>query len=468
MTPPKYRPYPSYESSGIGWLGDIPEGWNKTKIKYLAKPGYKTFTDGDWIESPYITNNGIRLIQTGNIGIGEYKEQGFRYITFETFNALNCTEVLTGDVLICRLADPVGRACLAPDLGIKMITSVDVCILKPREVIIPKYLVYALSSDSYLGYLDITARGSTRQRVSREQLSGIGVPLPSLIEQRSIVGILDSETARLDGLIEKKRRLLGLLKEKRQAMISQAVTKGLDPNAPMQYSGIEWLGAVPAHWEVSGLKRFWRVIDCKHLTAEFVEEGVPLASIREVQSRFVALENAKQTTNYYYQQLIEGGRKPLPGDLIFSRNATVGEVAQVADWHPPFSMGQDVCLLRKHSADYSSDYLQFALRSSVVVEQLINLMVGSTFKRVNVEEIRNLIVPMPPVKEQANISVFIIRETHKLDELMAKIEAQIEKIQEYRQALISAAVTGKIDVREYGQAVYQRQVVSLAMAGGEG
>src|SRR5438874_9967705 len=104
------------------------------------------------------------------------------------------------------------------------------------------------------------------------------------------------------------------------------------------------VGVILEDWEVDNLKRFWAVIDCKHLTAKFVGNGIPLASIREVQSRFVELENANQTTQLYYLALIEGGRKPQPGDLIFSRNATVGEVAQVAEWNPPFAMGQDVCL----------------------------------------------------------------------------------------------------------------------------
>src|ERR1041385_5878239 len=103
------------------------------------------------------------------------------------------------------------------------------------------------------------------------------------------------------------------------------------------------VGMIPEDWDTGDLGRFWDVKDCKHVTAKFVDNGIPVASIKEVQSRFVDLTNAKQTTNQYYTLLIEGGRKPLPGDLILSRNATVGEVAQVTDWHPVFAMGQDVC-----------------------------------------------------------------------------------------------------------------------------
>ena len=240
---------------------------------------------------------------------------------------------------------------------------------------------------------------------------------------------------------------MALLKEKRQAVISHAVTKGLNPAAPMKPSGIEWLGDVPAHWEVGPLKRFWSVTDCKHVTAEFVDDGFPLASIREVQSRWVALENAKCTTEHFYEVLVEGNRQPLAGDLIFSRNATVGEVAQVHADHPRFAMGQDVVLLRKLSPNYSSDYLQHVIRSPIIILQLANMMIGSTFKRINVEEIRSFLIPSPPPTEQAEIANFLEGEVAKFDNLTAEAQRAIDLLQERRTALISAAVTGQIDVR---------------------
>lgn len=161
------KPYPSYRQTDLPWLGQIPAHWKETTIKRLAAQGFKTFIDGDWIESPYIIASGVRLIQTGNVGIGEYKEQGYRYISEESFRKLNCTEVKPGDILICRLAEPVGRACLAPDLGLKMITSVDVCILKPNEEFDSRFIKYFLSTKEYLEWLQALSRGSTRDRISR-------------------------------------------------------------------------------------------------------------------------------------------------------------------------------------------------------------------------------------------------------------------------------------------------------------
>lgn len=297
------------------------------------------------------------------------------------------------------------------------------------------------------------ATGGGQPNINQDIIRGLRIPVPSIKDQDTITAFLDSETAKIDALVAEQEKLIELLKEKRQAVISHAVTKGLDPNVPMKDSGLEWLGEVPEHWDVISLKRLWNVIDCKHVTAEFVDEGIPLASIREVQSNFVNLDNAKQTTQLFYELMIDGGRDPRPGDLIFSRNATVGEVAQVADWHPTFAMGQDVCLLRKQDASIPTDFLQFVLKSKIVQDQLELLMIGSTFKRINVEEIRNLIVAMPPANEQVDISYWLQDKAAGMDSLIYESQHTIDLLKERRSSLISAAVTGKIDVRGLAEAM---------------
>jgi type I restriction enzyme S subunit len=199
------------------------------------------------------------------------------------------------------------------------------------------------------------------------------------------------------------------------------------------------VGVIPDEWEAGNLGRFWGVTDCKHITAKFVHQGLPLASIREVQSRFIDLKNAKQTTAHFYNLLVEGGRKPRPGDLILSRNATVGEVSQVAGWHPPFAMGQDVCLLRKKSNEYSTDFLQSIFQSSVILKQLADLMVGSTFKRANVQQIRNFGVPMPPPNEQRSIATAL----SDVDALLDGLDRLITKKHELKQAAMQQLLTGQ-------------------------
>ena len=221
-------PQPRLRPSGVEWLGEIPEHWATTPLRALARFGGDSFIDGDWVELPHITDSGVRLIQTGNIGIGKYQEQGFRYIGESSFDELRCTEVDPGDVLICRLADPVGRACRAPNLGVRMITSVDVCILKPSEQCSAAYLTFLLSSKRYLGYVESLVRGGTRDRISRSMLGAIRVPNPPPEEQRAIADFLDRGTLHVDALSSRIAAAIERLAEYRAALITAAVTGKID------------------------------------------------------------------------------------------------------------------------------------------------------------------------------------------------------------------------------------------------
>ena len=214
--------------SSVEWLGDVPEHWDTVKIQDLASQIPKSFTDGDWIESPYITTDGIRLIQTGNIGVGRYLEKGYRYISERTFEELHCTEVTPNDILICRLGEPVARACAAPDLARRMITSVDVCIVKVREDLNTKFAIYSMASRQYLDWVGSLVRGSTRDRISRFMLSKFGMPFPPKNEQNQIVDNLDKVTAAIDATIDLAHRQTRLMEEYRTRLIADVVTGKLD------------------------------------------------------------------------------------------------------------------------------------------------------------------------------------------------------------------------------------------------
>lgn len=437
-SPSSFPAYPAYKDSGVEWLGEIPGHW----AVFIAKRMF-----GNVRESASADAEQLAATQAyGVIPQKDFMERNDTKVVLALSGTENFRAVKSNDFVISLRSFQGGiehsayDGCVSP--------AYTVLRRKDERNLNPGYLRYLFKDASYISALQSVTTGIREGRtITYEQFGSLSMPVAPVAEQTQIARFLDHETARIDALIEEQQRLIELLKEKRQAVISRAVTKGLDPTVPMKDSGVEWLGEVPAHWVVAGLKRFWSVTDCKHITAEFVDEGIPLASIREVQSRYVDLDNAKQTTEVFYRQLIEGGRELVAGDLIFSRNATVGEVAQVANWHPPFAMGQDVCVLKKQYQWLSSDYLQAVLRSPVVTVQLDNLMIGSTFKRVNVEDIRGLVVPMPPEKEQKLIADYLNSETGQFDSLLAECRGTIGLLQERRSALISAAVTGKIDVR---------------------
>lgn len=426
--------------SGLGWIGEIPEHWEVRPIRSLAKSGYRTFTDGDWIELPFIRDSGIRLIQTGNIGIGRYIDQGFRFIDDETFATLHCTEVFPGDVLICRLADPVGRACLAPNLGSRMITSVDVCILKPAPDIHPGFLVYALSSAGYLSWLGAICRGGTRDRVSRSMLGSIRIQIPPIEEQRAISAYLDRETVRIDDLIERKERQITLLQERRAAFISNVVIRGLDRNAPMRSSGIQWLGETPKHWRVLRAKYLFREIDERSTTGD--EELLTVSHITGVTPR------SEKDVTMFMAESLEDYKKCNPNDLVINTMWAWMGALGVAPCAGIVSPSYNVYRFRSDATE--PRYYDHLLRTPMFTAAIRCQSKGIWTSRLRLypEEFFDIRLPCPPLDEQQAIVTAIETETGNYEALQEKIDKSINLLREYRTALISAAVTGKRDIRE--------------------
>jgi type I restriction enzyme, S subunit len=380
------------------------------------------------------------------------------------------TYLAEGDVCIAKITPCFenGKGAIVRGLknGLAFATT-EVVPLRCQPENSPEFLYYLLTSAPFNKLAEGSMYGAGGQkRVADSFVANYHFAKPSLPEQTQIAKFLDHETAKIDRLIEKQEALIRLLKEKRQAVISHAVTKGLNPHAPLIDSGIQWLGQVPAHWKVASLKFYADVIDCKHITAEFLDEGFPLASIGEVKGWYVNLEGAKRTTQKFYSALIEGGRKPGPGDIIFTRNATVGEAAIVPANHHDFAMGQDVCLIRVADA-LSPEYTLHVLKSRLILKQLDLAMIGSTFKRINVDDIRNFVFAIPPVDEQTRLAAAMNRISKKYDRLILEAENSATLLQERRTALISAAVTGKIDVRHWQPpAVVSGEATNVKKAGG--
>ena len=447
-SPSSFPRYPKYKDSGVEWLGEVPDGWCNVPIKYMATEPGTIFIDGDWIERKDISSNGIRYITTGNIGEGIYKEQGDNYVTEETFNKLNCTEVLPGDVLISRLNNPIGRAAIIPELETKIVTSVDNVIFRPNMAFSKKYYVYLFSCAEYFKHTSDLARGTTMQRISRSLLGNIRVIVPAYDEQTTIATFLDHETAKIDTLITEQERLIALLAEKRKAVISHAVTKGLDPNVPMKDSGVEWLGEVPEHWGVVPLKHLADSIKAgpfgSALTKDmYVTDGYKVYGQEQVipgdftiGDYYVSDSRFAELTQYVV----------VPGDILISCVGTFGKIAVVPDNIMPGIINPRLIRLRPSKAVFSR-YLTEVLRSQVVFEQFSLFSRGGTMDVINIGTLSGIIVSLPPTNEQRDILAFLDRETATIDELTTEARRAIDLLKERRSALISAAVTGKIDVR---------------------
>ncbi len=429
-----YQVYPEYKDSGVEWLGELPEHWEIKRLGYFFEERREKVSDKEY-PALSVTMQGIvpQLANAAKTDAGDNRKL-----------------VLENDFVINSRSDRKGSSGVSPFDGSVSLISI---VMTPRKIN-PKFIHHLLRSYPFQEEFYRYGKGIVADLWSTNSSEMKNILMPNIPEdeQQKIANFLDHETAKIDTLIEKQQELIKLLLEKRQAVISHAVTKGLPSptgaKVPMRDSGVEWLGEVPAHWVSCALKHYARVVDCKHITAEFFDDGIPLASISEVKEWHVNLATAKFTNEKYYLDLIGGGRKPELGDIIYSRNATVGEAALVTEGMPKFAMGQDVCLIRLDE-DILPEYLLYVLKSGVISNQLDLVMVGSTFKRINVDDIRSFSIAFPTYDEQIAIVAELARILGKYDALVSNAEATIGLMTERRTALISAAVTGKIDVRNW-------------------
>ena len=440
--PQRFPSYSKYRDSGVEWLGEVPVHWVLSRLRYVVGTS--------------ISKNEVRHLdpETEVSFVPMEAVQEYGGIDLDSRKPLSeviegYTYFRDGDVIVAKITPCFenGKGALATDLCSTIgFGTTELHVLRPSHHVTPRFLLYLTYSDHFrrIGAASMYGAGG-QKRISDEFIRNFRHPMPSLSEQLIVAEYLDRETARIDALVAKKERLIELLQEKRTALIARAIARGLDPGVPMKDSGVESLGEIPKHWESGALSLWWTVLDCKHRTVPFLDEGIAVASIGEVHGLQVDLSNAKRTSIEHYQRMIEGGRAPQIGDIIYSRNATVGEAA-IVDNDEPFCMGQDVSLIRSVS-DHPL-FLLHTLRSRVVLAQLEAHIVGSTFKRINVAQIKKLFVPVPPIPEQEHIAQYVQHIYDTTSSLIEKVRHAMDRLAEFRTALISAAVTGKIDIRK--------------------
>ncbi len=445
----RFKTYPKYKPSNIEWLDDFPEHWTVAPLGRISSDAGSVFIDGDWIESKDISAEGIRYLTSGNIGEGYFKEQGQGFISDTTFAELNCTEVLAGDVLISRLNLPIGRACIAPKLESRIVTCVDNVIVRPNREFDSKFIVYMLSSKGHFANMENLARGTTMQRVSRSKLSHVRFPFPPQNEQSAIATFLDRETAKIDTLIAKQEKLIELLKEKRQSVISHAVTKGLNPNVKMKDSGIRWLGEVPEHWMVKAIKHIVStpVTDGPHETPDFPDEGIPFVSAEAVSSGTIDFAKIRgyisKEDNLRYSEKYQ----PQRGDIYMVKSGATTGITAIVETDIEFNIWSPLAVIRCGEEASPRFVLNFMRSKNFLEAVTLNWSFG-TQQNIGMGVIENLAVTVPPVEEQQVIASFLDRQNNIINRLIAKAQQAIVLQKEHRTALISAAVTGKIDVRE--------------------
>ena len=431
----RYKAYPEYKDSGVEWLGEIPEHWNKKRLKFIFEIE-KRIAGTLGFDVLSITQKGIKVKDTES-GDGQLSMDYSKYQRVHVGDfAMNHMDLLTGYIDISKF-----DGVTSPDYRV-------FCI-KERQNYYDMYYLYLLQ----MGYKQKTffhlGQGSShlgRWRLPTDAFYGIEYPVPNKVEQTQIANFLDYETAQIDTLIEKQQTLIQLLKEKRQAVISHAVTKGLNPDVPMKDSGVEWLGEVPAHWIVAGFKKYLNsIVDYRGKTPEKVDAGKFLVTARNIKKGKIDYGASQEfVSEKDYPQVMSRGI-PKIGDVLFTTEAPLGEVAQVDK--TDIALAQRIIKFSGQKSILDNTYLKYYMMSNAFQDSLMTFATGSTALGIKSDRLSYLRQLIPPLKEQLLITEHIERNLKAFDVLMRKAEQAIQLMQERRTALISAAVTGKIDVR---------------------
>lgn len=421
--------YPKYKDSGVAWLGEVPDHWEVKRLKYSF---YLLTIKTNRRDYPVALENIESW--TGKFISTETEFQG-EGIAFEI-----------GDILFGKLRPYLAKAYLAECSGEAV---GDFHVMRPVQGINSRFFQYQILSKEFISIVDGSTFGSKMPRASWEFVGGMAILNPPLAEQTAIAEFLDRETAKIDELVAEQRRLIELLKEKRQAVISHAVTRGLNPQAPLKPSGIEWLGDVPSHWEVMTLGVLSTMIQTGPFgsqlhSSDYVENGTPVINPSNIQDGLILPDWLCSITQENVERLSQ--HKLVEGDIVFGRRGEMGRCALVSTNEVGWICGTGSLNVRLSKRVYPQ-FIAIYLRTEYVREWLKLQSVGSTMDNLNTQILAAVNVPVPLFTEQKAIVAYLDTETAKLDTLTAEAQRAIDLLRERRSALISAAVTGQIDIR---------------------
>ena len=428
------KAYPEYKESNVEWLGNVPEGWNVKRVKWLCsvKRGQSPRPIDD---ASYFDDNGeYAWVRISDVTASEK----YLYQTEQKLSELGSSKSvkLEPNELFVSIAATVGKP---------IINKIKCCIhdgfvwLEGLEE--SKEFMYFVFSGGEL-YKGLGKLG-TQLNLNSEYIANIYVPVPPRDEQKIIVKYLENKTAQIDTLIEKKQRQIDLLQEQRTALINHAVTKGLNPNVKMKDSGVEWLGEIPSHWEVVKIKNMAKIMrgQFSHRPRNdpaYYDGAYPFVQTGDVTSADKYITTYQQTLN----ELGYSVSKEFPKDtIVMTIAANIGDVA-ILDFKSCFP---DSMVGIVPFDNMSANYMYYNMKA--LKQEFIKISSINTQLNINVDKIENQISVKPPIREQEEIANHLDDMLKKTKLISEQITSQINLLQEYRTALISEAVTGKVDVR---------------------
>lgn len=433
--------YASYRDSQLEWLSQVPSHWEVVRLNTLFREVAEPGSDDLPVLSVSI-HSGVSDTELADDEVDRVvarSEDRSKYKRVEPNDLVyNMMRAWQGGFGTVQTSGAVSPAYV---------------VARPTSGQSTRYVERLLRTPNAVGEMKRLSKGVTdfRLRLYWDEFKNIKIALPPVDEQLAIDAFLNRETAKIDALVEAQRRLIELLKEKRQAVISHAVTKGLDPSAPVKDSGVGWLGQVPAHWRVTAIKRLCsRITDGAHISPE-TEGGVYcFVSTRDVSLEGIDFEGCLRTSEASYEYLLRTGCQPEVGDVLFSKDGTVGRTVVVRDRHD-FVVASSLIIIRPIATFLDSEFLDFLCQSDVVQNQVESFVKGAGLPRLSISNLMRVVGVFPPISEQGEIANLLADISMQFAALVREAEAAITLLQERRAALISAAVTGKIDVRGLAQ-----------------
>jgi type I restriction enzyme S subunit len=447
----RHPAYPEYKESGVQWLGNVPEHWEVKRLKYSATindDALSETTDPDF-DFLYVDIGSVNALE----GV-----TGMEPMIFENAPSRARRKVSPGDTIVSTVRTYLRAIAPITETTETLIVSTGFAVVRPRKLN-SGFLAYALRESSFVESIVARSTGVSYPAVNALEIGDIAIPLPPLPEQTAIADFLDRETGRIDVLVAKKRRLVELLKEKRTALVSRTVTRGLPADAAREFglephtrfkdSGIDWLGEVPEGWEVKKIQYLTRLKGgSTPLTSQdhfWGDSGTPWVSPKDMKSGRI-----RDTQDYLTQNGVAECASGIiaPGHVIVVvRSGILRHTLPVAINDVAVTLNQDIRAFLL-SDKLSAEYLKWLVEGNqkALLEQWCKS--GTTVESIEMDYLLSSSLPVPPLPEQTAIATYLDRETLKIDRLVEKVEAAVGRLQEYRTALITAAVTGKIDVRE--------------------
>lgn len=441
----KYQKYEKYKISNNPWFSELPENWDVSRIKFnsmlFGRIGYRGYSTDDLVDE----KEGAITLSPSNMNNGKLDFSKCTYLSWDKYNESPEIKMRDHDVVMVKTGSTIGKVSFAEKIEYPTTINPQLVLYKKIKCN-PKFLFYYLFSKNTQDRIPLYNSGSTIPTMKQEDIGRFYLPMPSINEQNSIVEFLDRETTHIDTLIEKKQKLIELLKEKRTALITKAVTKGLNPDAKMKNSGIEWCDTFPENWNVISLKWISKIYaggtPDKSVETYWENGTIPWINSGAVNQKYITKYSDLITEDAYKSS----SAKWIPkGSLVMAlagQGKTKGMVAYL-EIDTTCNQSMAAIIPRK---DIYSKYLMYWLE--INYNNIRNLGGGDARDGINLEMIGTIKCPVPILKEQKEIAEIIERETERIEILKDKISIAIEKHKEYRTALISAAVTGKIKVTQ--------------------